>query len=307
MVEAFPRGGDIAAGLAGWLGRSMSVDDEITLAAVRRMAAMLDLDPDAFERGVALPPHWYSMFFTLNARRSQIGHDGHPRKGEFLPPVPLPRRMFVGRKVSFPGVLRVGDRAVKRSEIAGIEQKEGRSGTLVFLKIVHTIEVAGRPVVVEEQQVVYRNAADGGGQRATQAPAPAPTSVPAPAPVLVPGDAAWCEQWEMDPVLVFRYSALTWNGHRIHYDADYARREEGYPGCVMNGALTVHLVIEEALKRAGGRRLAGLEAKLVKPLFVGGTLTVAGGRPADGRMAAWAGDADGQLAASCTLHFEEAA
>lgn len=121
----------------------------------------------------------------------------------------------------------------------------------------------------------------------------------------LPADPAWSAVYEMDPVLVFRYSALTWNGHRIHYDADYARREEGYPGCVMNGALTLHLVIEEALARAGGRRLAGLSAKLVKPLFVGGKLTVAGAAIEGASVAAWAGDEQGHLAATCTLEFEE--
>jgi 3-methylfumaryl-CoA hydratase len=282
---------DIAAEFAGWIGRAMTVQDEVTLPTVRRMAAMLDLDPGAFDHGSEIPPHWYSMFFTLNARRSQIGHDGHPRKGEFLPPIPLPRRMFVGRKVSFPGVLRVGDSAEKRSEIAAIEQKEGRSGTLVFLKVLHTISVGGHPVIVEQQEVVYRNAPAGEANVAAATP--------------VPADPAWSAAWEMDPVLVFRYSALTWNGHRIHYDADYAREQEGYPGCVMNGALTVHLVIEEALRRQPGRRLTGLTAKLVKPLFVGRTLTVAGRDVAGSMVEAWAGDERGALAAQCTLHFEE--
>jgi 3-methylfumaryl-CoA hydratase len=283
---------DIADEFAGWIGRSITVDDEVTLPAVRRMAAMLDLDPMDFDHGSVIPPHWYSMFFTPNARRSQIGHDGHPKKGDFLPPIPLPRRMFVGRQVSFPGVLRVGDRAQKRSEIAGIEQKQGRSGTLVFLKVRHTIEVNGQPCVIEQQEVVYRDAPSGDTKAAAAKP--------------VPADATWRAVYEMDPVLVFRYSALTWNGHRIHYDADYARREEGYPGCVMNGALTVHLVIEEALQRAGGRKLKGLTARLVKPLFVGGTLAI-GGRVLQGStVEAWAGDDQGALAASCTLEFEEA-
>lgn len=282
---------DIAAEFAGWIGKAMSVEDEVTLPAVRRMAAMLDQDPMEFRHDSVIPPHWYSMFFTPNARRSQIGHDGHPKKGDFLPPIPLPRRMFVGRKVTFPGALRVGDQATKRSEIVGIEQKHGRSGTLVFLKVRHTIEVAGKPAVIEQQEVVYRDAPTGDAKAASPAP--------------VPADGAWSAGYEMDPVLVFRYSALTWNGHRIHYDADYARREEGYPACVMNGALTVHLVIDEALKRGGGRRLKGLSARLVKPLFVGGQLAV-GGRALQGNsLEAWAGDEQGALAASVTLDFEE--
>lgn len=282
---------DYTAEFADWIGRSTTVNDDVTLSAVRHMAAMLDLDPDTFERGSPVPPHWYSMFFTINARRSQIDNDGHPKKGEFLPPLPLPRRMFVGREVSFPGVLRVGDQAEKRSEIIGIEQKEGRNGTLVFLKVQHTISVQGHPVVVEQQEVVYRNAPNANAKAA------------AASPLAVPDTAAWCAKWKMDPVLVFRYSALTWNGHRIHYDADYAREQEGYPACVMNGALTLHLIIEETLKRADSRRLTRLSARLVKPLFVGGTLVVGGSTIEGDRIEAWAGDEHGALAASCTLQF----
>jgi len=288
---------DLAAEFAGWVGKSMTVDDEITLSAVRRMAAMLDLDPMQFERGREIPPHWHSMFFTPNARRSQIGHDGHPKKGEFLPPIPLPRRMFVGRTATFPGDLRVGDQAQKRSEIIGIEQKHGRSGTLVFLKVRHTIEVDGKPTVIEQQEVVYRDAPDNKAKAAPAAPTPAP----------VPTDNDWSATYEMDPVLLFRYSALTWNGHRIHYDADYARREEGYPACVMNGALTVHLVIDEALKRGNNRRLKGLSAKLMSPLFVGNKLVI-GGRAQQGDLVeAWAGNEQGALAARVTLEFEKQA
>lgn len=287
-----PPSGHIAAQFSSWIGRSNTVDDEITLPAVRRMAAMLDMDPQSFEHGTVLAPHWYSMFFTPNAQRSQIGHDGHPRKGDFLPPIPLPRRMFVGRKVHFPGQLRVGDKARKRSEIVAIEQKEGRSGTLVFLTVQHTIEVAERAVVIERQEVVYRDAA--GSISSSASPTP------------LPHNGAWTAEYMMDPVLVFRYSALTWNGHRIHYDADYARNEEGYPGCVMNGALTLHLLIEEALKQASGRRLSNLSAKLVKPLFVGEPLTVAGTALDNCAMQGWATNAQGALAATCALQFEEA-
>jgi 3-methylfumaryl-CoA hydratase len=279
---------DFAAAFQTWIGKSVTIDDEIALPSVRRIAAMLDIDPSGFKAGDAIPPHWYSMFFTPNARQSEIGHDGHPRKGEFLPPIPLPRRMFVGREVEFRRLLRVGEHASKRSEIVSISQKLGRSGPLVFLTVRHTIEVQGSPALIEHQHVVYRDAPTGvvaGGD----APAPAP---------LKP---AWSESVAMDPVLVFRYSAVTWNGHRIHYDADYARNKEGYPGCVMNGALTVHLLIDAALRHAPGATLTGLKARLVKPLFVGETLILAGQEPGSGRLEAWAADAHGALAGSVEL------
>jgi len=272
-----------------WIGRSVSIDDEVTLPAVHRIAAMVDLDPAAFSKGDTIPRHWYSMFFTANPRKSQIGHDGHPRKGEFLPPIPLPRRMFVGRRVEFPGVLRIGDQARKQSEIVGIVEKNGRSGPLVFVTVRHTIEVAGKPIVIEHQEVVYREAAGASGNVVS-------------APALAPADATWTEQIPMDPVLVFRYSAVTWNSHRIHYDTEYARNAEGYPGCVMNGALTVHLLTDAAMRQTN-RPLVGLTARLVKPLFVGETLHLSGRAAANGVMEAWASDHNGCLAGNVQLTF----
>jgi len=282
---------DLAAlSFPDWIGRSTSTEDEITLPAVRRIAVTFDQPADAFAKGDALPPHWYSMFFPALARQSELGHDGHPRKGDFLPPVPLPRRMFVGRRVQFPGALHVGNAAVKRSEIAAITPKRGRSGTMVFLTVRHTISVAGKPVVIEEQEVVYREAAAPGAGLPKKEPTPPPAG------------AAWRESVLLDPVLLFRYSAVTWNGHRIHYDADYARDQEGYPACVQNGALTVHLLVDAAMRRSG-RRPTGLTARLSQPLFVGQNVILTGHDAADGRMLVWAETESGGLAATVELEM----
>jgi 3-methylfumaryl-CoA hydratase len=275
--------------LEGWIGRSITIEDEVTLPAVRRIAAMLDIDPATFEQGSPLPPHWYSMFFTNNARRSELGHDGHPRKGDFLPPVPLPRRMFAGRRVTFPGLLHVGSSATKRSEIATITPKQGRSGAMVFVTVRHVIAGADGPAVVEEQDLVYREAVPRGASSGAAAPAPAPANP------------AWSKPVVIDPVLSFRYSAVTWNGHRIHYDADYAREQEGYPACVVNGALTIHLLVDAALENSPGR-LVGLAARMVRPLFVGKPVTLAGSPTQDGKVEAWAADEAGALA--CSVQVE---
>lgn len=283
---------NLVDGLQDWIGKKLIIDDEVTLPAVRRIAAMDDLDPASFKRGDPIPPHWYSMFFTLNARQSQIGPDGHPRKGEFLPPIPLPRRMFVGRKVEFIEPLRIGDLADKTSEIMSITQKSGRSGILIFLTIRHTIAVAGQPRLIEQQEVVYREAPS---QAASQTAA---------TPELAPTDGQWSESLLMDPVLLFRYSAVTWNSHRIHYDAEYARNVENYPGCVMNGALTVHRIIDAAVRNNPGKTLISLTAKLFKPLFVGHTVTLAGKRTEDNQIQAWAADEAGALAGLVTLQFK---
>jgi 3-methylfumaryl-CoA hydratase len=282
------------SGIEDWIGRSISIEDEITLPAVRRIAAMLDLDPAAFKQGSPLPPHWYLMFFTNNARRSELGHDGHPAKGDFQPPFPLPRRMAAGRRVRFPGLLHVGDHAAKRSEIASIVPKQGRSGPMVFVTVRHVISVGDDPAVVDEQDLVYREATPRSASPGAAAPSAA-------APAEPPARADWSTSVVIDPVLSFRFSAVTWNGHRIHYDPDYARQQEGYPGCVVNGALTIHLLIDAALDNSPGR-LVGLAARMVRPMFVGNRITLAGSKAQDGHIEAWAADDAGALA--CSLQLE---
>jgi 3-methylfumaryl-CoA hydratase len=259
-----------------WIGRSREAEDEITCPALARIAAMLG-DPRRFAPGDRVPAHWYAMFFPELAPPSGLGPDGHPAKGEFLPPVPLPRRMFAGRRVALLGTLRAGDAAVKRSTITGITPKQGRSGALVFVALRHEILVRGEAVVTEEQDVVYREAggnggAGGGGEGEA-----------------VPGG-TWQAEFTPDPVLLFRYSAITFNGHRIHYDADYVRDVEGYPGLVVNGGLTLLMLLE-----AAGGALGGVptrySARNHRPLFVGSKVTLTG--DAEG---AWAVDAAGRLA-----------
>ncbi len=265
--------------LAGWIGRSQTQQDEITWPALRRIAALLDRDDPGFAPGTPIPPHWYAMFFPEIARQSQLGADGHPRRGDFLPPVPLPRRMFAGRRVRFVGGLRVGDVATKVSEILSVTPKLGRSGAMVFVTIRHTISVGADIALIEEQDVVYREAAVPGGV--------------APLPVQAP-QALWSETVTPDPTLLFRYSAVTWNTHRIHYDADYVRNVENYPDLVMNGGLTALLLIEAATKRLGPP--TGLEIRNLSPLFVNRPITLAGAAP-DGHAAAiWAANPDGGLA-----------
>ncbi|NYT35246.1 hypothetical protein ERD78_00025 [Allopusillimonas soli] len=284
-----------------WIGRQQITEDEIGLTLVRRAAAMVDMDPGSFSRGDALPPHWYSMFFTPNARASEIGHDGHPRKGDFFPPIPLPRRMFVGRDVEFFHPLVVGEQAHKISEIASITPKEGRSGKLVFLQIKHTVKKEdGRTALVELQNVVYKSASTASASEKSSVVAAGGT----------PGlDAAWSEEHIIDPVLLYRYSALTWNGHRIHYDCDYARDKEGYPTCVVNGALTLHLLIGAALNQCQDMFLTRIKARLSSPMFMGEKIQLGGTalQPVEDGMAikALARSGSGATAATAELFFEK--
>ncbi|WP_426958950.1 FAS1-like dehydratase domain-containing protein [Muricoccus radiodurans] len=284
---------DVAAAmpeLERWIGRTRIVEEEIALSAVRRIAATFDRPPEDFVRGGELPPHWFGLFFADNAPQSAIGPDGHPRKGEFLPPIPLPRRMAAGRRVRIPGRLRVGDAAAKRIEVAAITPKAARTGQIVVLTMRHTILARGETIAVDEFDAVYREAVPpGAASKAT-------------APVAAPEGAAWSDTVPLDSVLVFRYGAITWNAHRIHYDADYARGTEGYPAVVQNGGLTMQLLLESALRRAPGP-LTGYTARLVRPLFIGDPVTLCGAAPEGGTMRAWAADKDGLLAAEMMLEF----
>jgi len=281
---------ELSPDLMAWVGRSRTTEEEIGLASVRRIAAMLDLDPDSFRRGDALPPHWFSLFFADAARQSDIGPDGHPKPGVFLPPIPLPRRMGAGRRVRIADSLRVGDLATRTAEVAAILPKQARTGFITVLTMRHTIRRGGDLIAVEEFDAIYREAVASGGRSAVATPVPAPV------------DAAWREEKVLDPTLVFRYSAVTWNAHRIHYDADYARNEEGYPAAVQNGGLTMQLLLDAATKRTASR-LTGFSARLTRALYVGDTVVLAGSPVAAGKGRAWAADRDGNLCGEAEMEF----
>ena len=278
------------AALQDWVGRERIVEDEIGLSSARRIAGMLDIDPASLKQGDELPPHWFTMFFPDIAKQSDIGPDGHPNKGVFLPPIPLPRRMGAGRRVTIDGTLRIGQPAIKRAIVAQVLPKIGRTGRMAILTMRHVIETAGQVIAVDEFDAMYR-----------EAPPPGQASPQTP-PVAAPTNGIYADKVLLSSPLVFRYSSVTWNAHRIHYDADYARDEEGYPATVQNGGLTMQLLLDAALKRAPGR-LKGFTARLARPLWVGDTVTLCGAAPVDGKMDCWAADKDGHLCATMALDF----
>ena len=275
--------------LAEWIGRAREVSDEITASAARRLSAMLDRDPPPLAHGAIVPSHWLAVLFDDAQRQSRLGPDGHPAKGEFLPPVPLPRRMLAGRRIAYAAPLRIGESLTRRSEITAITPKEGRTGKLVFVTVRHTVTGLAGVVATEEQDIAYREAPTG----AVKSEAPAPKQ-----------DAAWREAFTPDTVLLFRYSALTFNGHRIHYDADYARNVEGYPGLVVNGGLTTLMLLEAALRHAPGMTLSSAEIRTIRPLTCGRPAALAGATPAgDGTQALWAEDDTGATALRITARM----
>jgi 3-methylfumaryl-CoA hydratase len=284
----------LSAELQSWVGRTRVVEEEITLGAVRKIAGMLDVDPDGFRKGDALPPHWFNMFFCDATRQEDIGPDGHPKPGVILPPIPLPRRMGAGRRVEMPGSLRIGDTATRTAEVAAILPKQARTGFITVLTMRHTIRRGAEVIATEEFDAIYREAVKPGEKSGTSAP------------VAAPQGAAWSVTKHLSSPLVFRYSAITWNAHRIHYDADYTREEEGYPATVQNGGLTMQLLLDAAVKNTPGR-LTHFTARLSRPISVGDTVTFCGHAPdAGGKVPAWVQSAEGYLCGEAACRFAAA-
>jgi 3-methylfumaryl-CoA hydratase len=275
--------------LKEWIGRTEEAVDHVTLPAVARLAATLDRDDPMPRLGDALPIGWHSILFPRVVRHSQLGRDGHPERGDFLPPVPLPRRMFAGKRITIHAPLLVGDEVRRHSTIESVTPKQGRTGQMVFVTVRTDIYSPRGLAVTEEQDIVYR------GEPEPNAPRPAPQGAP--------GHAVWSREVTPDPVLLFRYSALTFNGHRIHYDHPYVTQVEGYPDLVMNGGLTTLLVFELARTHAS-TPLLYIASRNVRPLFVNRTFCVCGEPSADNKTAKlWVVDDEGALALSAEAEF----
>jgi len=275
--------------LKDWIGRRESDVDEVTAPQVHRLAATLDRDDPRPRHGDPLPAGWHQLLFPRVARHALLGSDGHPERGDFLPPVPLPRRMFAGKRTTFHADLRVGDEVHRESVIRAVSIKQGRTGQMVFVTVRTEMTSPRGLAITEDQDYVYREAA----------PAGTPPQPPQPAP----GKAVWQRIVTPDPVMLFRYSALTFNSHRIHYDLPYVTAVEGYPGLVMNGGLTTLLALELARAHAAAP-VRTLVSRNVRALYAGRPIVLEGA-PAAGNRAAtvWALDGDGALALSAEIEF----
>ncbi len=233
-----------------WIGRTEEREDEITRSPLISLAALLDRDDPPPRAGDAAPPlaHW--LYFLPAYRESQAGPDGHAARGEFLPPVPLPRRMWAGSRLEFLKPLRVGSRVRRVSRIADVVPKHGRSGSLVFVTVRHEVSDETGLVLSDEHDIVYRG--EGGGSSPIT---PAPTG------------ATWRREIHPDPLLLFRYSAVTFNGHRIHYDHPYVTRVEGYPGLVVHGPLVATLLVDLLRRNRPDTTLRTYTFRALRPLF----------------------------------------
>ncbi len=275
--------------LKKWIGEQESGIDYVTIPFVHRLAATLDRDDAMPKMGDVLPIGWHASLFPRVVRHAQIGPDGHPARGDFLPPVPLPRRMFAGKRSTFMGDLRIGDELKRVSTIKDVTIKAGRTGQMVFVTVKTDITSPRGHAISEEQDIVYRQDPDKN----------APPTPPQPAP----GTAVWKNTVTPTEVMLFRYSALTFNGHRIHYDHPYVTQVEGYPGLVMNGGLTTLLVYE--LARAHAKSPVKIMiSRNVRPMFANRAISVCGEPSADGKSAKlWTQDDTGALTLSATAEF----
>lgn len=270
----------VQAPLDQWIGRVERIDDQIDEGPAARLAATLDEDASWIGKGAPLPPLWHWIYFLTAERRSRLGRDGHPVRGGFLPPVELPRRMWAGSRLSFHEPLRIGDTARRTSTIRKIEMKKGRSGALCFVTVGHEISAGGRVAVSEEQDIVYR-----------EDPRPGERTDPPEAPA----GAQMTETVQPDPTLLFRYSALTFNGHRIHYDREYAGRVEGYPGLVVHAPLIATLLIRFVHRCYPEHPVRSFAFRGASPLVDIRPFTLATKREDQG-VSAWAANEQGKLA-----------
>ncbi len=271
--------------LRAWIGREEIAGDMLTPALAERFHAALDLPGVPAAEGEVAPRLIHFCLCQPAVPTAGLGNDGHPRTGGFLPPVPLPRRMWAASELRFTGDLRVGDEVRRRSRISDVTAKEGRSGTLCFVTVEHEISVGARVVIAERQSLVYR-AAD-------VAPAAQPVAA-APGPAAEAGETV--EVRDATPPLLFRYSALTFNAHRIHYDLPYAMQEEGYPGLVVHGPLQATLLLHLAARCRDGRPPDEFEFRAASPLFVQDPLMLHAGAVQGDRLDLWTARPQGPYA-----------
>ncbi|WP_080962705.1 FAS1-like dehydratase domain-containing protein [Pluralibacter gergoviae] len=277
-----------APDLHRWRPEAQRLTDLLVPGPARRLAATLDRRGDDLRSGAPLPPLWHWLYFLPADPQSALAADGHPQKGAFLPPVSLPRRMWAAGTLTWHSPLRLGESVERTSQVKGIEEKEGASGRLVFVEVEHRYRTGERDLLTEVHTIVYREAVTG---------APATRRASAPLP-----EAQFSREILPDPRLLFRYSALTFNTHRIHYDLDYVTREEHYPGLVVHGPLTATLLMDLLREHAPAAEIRSMAFRALSPLFSPAPVRLNG--RIDGDTATlWATGPDGQTAMKATVQI----
>ena len=268
------------------------MSDHITAVPVRGLSATLDSDEPVPTAGMTLPPLWHWLYFLPQPPQSDIGPDGHARRGGFLPPVPLERRMWAGGRLHWVqnNPILVGDAVRRTSRIGSVTHKAGRTGDLLFVGVEHEVHNTIGLALTEAHDIVFRAAAQPGD--------------PVPPPVPAEKGAAWQRMVKPDDVLLFRYSALTFNGHRIHYDRQYATQVEGYPGLVVHGPLIATLLVDLLHRQLPNAFIQRFDFKAVRPTFDLHPFRLNGQPSADGKsVKLWAEDHEGWLTIQATAEL----
>lgn len=270
---------------AQWIGRSVLAHDELTPAALRRFGAVFDrASADAIAQ--PLPPLWHWGLFLPDAKQRDIDTDGHPPRGELIPPVPRPRRMWAGGQLRFLAPIRAGVLLSRTSTLESVVSKEGRSGRLTFVRLHHAIQAGSLLAIEERQDIVYRDAAVAGAAL--------------PQGTAASRDEDFCVSRRADATLLFRYSALTFNAHRIHYDRDYARDAEGYPGLVVHGPLLATLLVETLQQQRPDAVVEAFEFSAMRPVFDCHAFEICGREEPGGSYSLWIRDHEGFTAMRAT-------
>ena len=269
-----------------WIGKTEVATQCAELWPVCGLYAVLDKAPAPII-GDPLPPCGHWLYFTPMVGQSKIGFDGHPERGDFLPPIAVPRRMWAASDISFHAPIRLGDDLEKSARIADVSLKEGATGALVFVTVENEYRVAGMLALSEKQSLVYRDH-------------PKPDEAPPP-PRAAPAEAEWSEMIEPDPVMLFRYSAITFNGHRIHYDHPYVTGEEGYPNIIVQGQLIATLLLDTFATRNPDSEPKRFSFRAMKPLFSGEPFFAEGAKNDAGGFDLWARNDAGHLTLSAKL------
>ena len=272
--------------LRKWIGRTSESSDHIDSRPANLMNLLMDKQ-GRYNGGDALPALWHWLYFLEGGTQSKLGRDGHLKLGAFLPPVSLPRRMWAGGRLEFGNPLKIEEHVGKYSTIKNVSIKHGKSGKLCFVSVEHLYKVNNETRITEIHDIVYRDKPDPGAT---------------PTPISVTQRPDWTVTINPDPVMLFRYSALTFNGHRIHYDRDFCVKEENYPGLVFHGPLTATLLIDQAIKQQPGRIIKHYSYKAVSPLFDIAHFTL-NGKSSENSTRLWASNADNNLAMRAELHF----
>lgn len=279
----------MAVRLEDWIGRKESVTDVATAWPVAALHATFDRKIPPPAEGEPIPPGWHWLYFLETTPASELAHDGHPKRGGFLPPVPLPRRMWAGGRIEFPRPLRVGEKLRRDSEIVAVEAKQGKSGSLVFVTVRHTVYASGELAVIEDHDIVYREVAK--------------PDDPAPRPRPAPASAKWRRSLVADEVMLFRFSALIFNAHRIHYDLAYVK-EEGYPALIVHGPLQTLLLLD--LCRENDANVTKLDYRAQHPIFHTERMSVGANPAQDGStVELWTANEAGSYAMTGTATLKQ--